>query len=344
MNMTVDTSKRADESDITFVPSSGSVIGGMSKDKLGRITEAMEDIQLSIDGLRMRLGDTTDGARFATSVATFARSCSVFLRKTVLGNYGKRETRLLDDQLIETIGLRFHRLRKVPREKRRRIEVRFGLEGGFMAATKLNDETLEPEKTYLLRAGPQSLILAIDWPLSGTATWTNAPTEATPWLISPDELFHTDQEPTMSCDEWLGQQVVIFDGKGISLKDLIRTVVNFEGAHSVSTSRLATVQGEKPSGAAANPAPHILNAVTLGGIRYVHAIVIESAMYLYDYLHKQDAIERPKGDIYTVKPGVHCSPEQARSATPNWIQFQGTMMVSFSSTPSTIRHEIKAPQ
>ena len=342
--MTVDTSKREDESEITFVPASGSVVGGMSKDKLGPITEAMEDIQLSIDGLRMRLGDMTDGARFATSVATFARSCSVFLRKTVLGNYGKSETRLLDDRLIETIDLRFHRLRKVPPEKRRRIEVRFGLEGALMALTKLDEETRQPEKTHLLRAGPQSLRLSVEWPLSGMATWADAPTEANPWLIGPEELFHTDQEPTMSCDEWLGQQVVLFDGNGISLKDIIRTVVNFEGAHSLSTSRLATFQGEKPSKAAANPAPHILNAVTLGGIRYAHAIVIETAMYLYDCLREAEAIERPLGEIYIVKPGVHCSPEQARSTTPDWIQFQGTMMVSFLTAPSVIRHEIKAPK
>ena len=337
-----DASQRPEESGPTFVPASGSVIGGMSKDKFGRITEALQDIQLSIDGLRMQLAEANDGARFPTTLATFARSCSMFLRKTVLGDYGKRETRLLDDRVLATTGLRFHRLRKVPQQKRRRIEVGFGLTGGFMAVTKLDDDTLEPEKTYLSRAGPQSLELTIEWPLTGAAGWTSAPSEAAPWLISPDELFRTDIDPDMNCDEWLGQQVVLFDGKGISLKDMIQTVVNFEGAHSISTSRLLTVQDEKPTKAAANSAPHILNAVTVFGVRYAHLIVIETAMCLYDRLIDQDSIERPMGDVYAVKPGVDCSPEQADAEKPDWIRFQGTMIISFSNTPTVIRHEIRA--
>ena len=52
-----DASQRPEESGPTFVPASGSVIGGMSKDKFGRITEALQDIQLSIDGLRMQLAE-----------------------------------------------------------------------------------------------------------------------------------------------------------------------------------------------------------------------------------------------------------------------------------------------
>ena len=73
---------------------------------------------------------------------------------------------------------------------------------------------------------------------------------------------------------------MLFDGKGISLKEMIRTVVNFEGAHSIDVGRLAVVEGET-SGAATNPAPHILNAVTVCGIRYAHLVVLECALYLY---------------------------------------------------------------
>ena len=213
-----------------------------------------------------------------------------------------------------------------------------------MEITKLDDDTLEPEKTFLMRAGQQSLELTIEWPLTGTAGWTSTPSEAAPWLISPDELFRTDVGPSMNCDEWLGQQVVVFDGKGISLKDMIQTVVNFEGAHSISTSRLLTFQDEKPSKAAANPAPHILNSVTIFGVRYAHLIVIEAAMYLYDRLLEQDLIGRPMGDVYAVKPGVDCSPDQAEAEKPEWIRFQGTMMISFSNIPTVIRHEIRAPK
>ena len=92
----------------------------------------------------------------------------------------------------------------------------------------------------------------------------------------------------------------------------------------------------------AQPAPHILNAVTLFGIRYAHLIVIESAMYLYDTLLDQDSIVRPKGEIYSVKLGVECTRDQAESPQPDWIRFQGTMMMSFSNAPTVIRHEICA--
>ena len=327
---------------VTFVPASGSVIGGMAKDKSGRITEVMQDIQLSIDGVRMQLAEKADGERWAAVVAAFARSCSVFLRKTVLGDFGRRETRLLDDRLLNELGLRFHRLRKIPRDQRRRIQLGFGITSGMMAATKLDDKTLEPEKTYLLRAGPQSLEVAIEWPLPGAAGWSGPPSDERPWLLSPDQLFRADREPDMSCDEWLDQQVVLFDCNGISLREIIRTVVNFEGAHSINTSRLSTIEGEKPSPAAAKPAPHILNAVTLFGIRYAHLIVIESAMYLYDTLLDQDSIVRPKGEIYSVKLGVECTRDQAESPQPDWIRFQGTMMMSFSNAPTVIRHEICA--
>ena len=127
--MEYEATQRPEELGPTFVPAHGSVIGGMSKDKFGRITEALQDIQLSIDGLRMQLAEGSDGTRFPTTLATFARSCSMFLRKTVLGDYGKRETRLLDDGVLNTTGLRFHRLRKVNRQNRRCIEVGFGLTG-----------------------------------------------------------------------------------------------------------------------------------------------------------------------------------------------------------------------
>ena len=109
-------------------------------------------------------------------------------------------------------------------------------------------------------------------------------------MVSPDQLFQMNAASGLSCDDWLGQQVVLFDGKGISLKEMIRTVVNFEGSHSISVGRLSTIEGEVASRAAKNPAPHILNAVTVCGIRYAHLIVIECALYLYEKLLEERSI------------------------------------------------------
>ena len=85
-----------------------------------------------------------------------------------------------------------------------------------------------------------------------------------------------------------------------------------------------------------------LNSVTLCKIRYAHLIVIECAMYLYDRLLDESSIERPGGEIYRVTPAVSCSPEQAESPHPNWVRYEGGMMISFSGAPKLVRHKIKA--
>ena len=69
---------------------------------------------------------------------------------------------------------------------------------------------------------------------------------------------------------------------------------------------------------------------------------IECALYLYEKLLDESSIERPSGDIYSVTPGVACSPEQAESPRPDWVRFEGGMMVSFSGVPRVVSHKIKA--
>ena len=318
------------------------MIGGIPKQKTARITDAMTDLQLGIDGLRSRLPEIRDGNQWVHATGAFARISSIFLRKTVLGDRDRRETQLLDDRVLGSISLKFDRLRKIPRDKRREIEVGFSLAGGILQATKLDDHTREPRDTYVFRAGPQEVKLSIEWPLPGAADWTGVPSEETPWLVSAEQLFQTGAGSGLGCDQWSGQRVVLFDDKGISLKEMIRTVVNFEGAHSIDVGRLATVEGEAASKAATNPAPHILNGVTLCGIRYVHLIVIECALYLYEKLLNESSIERPSGNICMITPAVACPPEQVESPRTDWLKFQGGMMVSFSDVPQVVRHRVKA--
>lgn len=334
----------SDEEGPEFFPAEGSLIGGFSQDKRGRITEALQDMRLVINGMAMQFGETGtgQGEEWATAIAAFARACAMFLRKTVLGDFGRRETRLLDDDVLGTLGLRFHRLVTIPRKLRRPIRIEFGgIQGGTLYITKLNDETKEPERTYTAPMGPQTLEIVIQWPLPGAIGWTGVPTAQQPWQIAPEMLFRLDQKPAMDCDEWLSQQVVRFDNRGISLKEIIQTVVNFEAAHSVNTSRLASIGGVEPNTAARNPAPHILNAMTFCGIRFAHLIVIESAMYLYDALLDNKSLARPKGDLYSMKLGVGWDADQNESEMPKWARFQGTMMIAFHNVPTVIRHEIR---
>ena len=266
----------------------------------------------------------------------------MFLRKTVLGDQNKRGTRLLDDRVLGLTRLRFDRLRKIPSDKRRKIETGFGFDGGMAQFTKLDEHTREPQKVYRFRAAPQGVKLSIEWPLPGAAGWTGVPSDRTRWPVRPDQLFQSSASPDLDCDGWLGQLVILFDGKGICLKEMIRTVANFEGAHSNNMGRLAVVEGEVPRGAAKKPAPHILNALTVGGIHYLHLVVIESALYLYNKLLDEKTIKRPHGEIYNIEFGVAPSPEQADSPRPNWVNFEGTVMISFSGPPRMVCHTIKA--
>ena len=325
---------------VTFVSGTGSLIGGRHKDKKQRITEALSDLQLVLGGLGTQATGQQERHDLPRVLGALARMCSVFLRKLVLGDHGVKTTRLLDDVVMESLELRLQPLRQIPRQSRRTIKTGFGGGGGFIQVTTKVDEP-GPEPTCRFPVAPHDLEFVIEWPLPGTADWTVAPSEKEPWLLFEDQLFDTVSKRTLSCDEWLGQQVVVFNGTGISLKDIIRTVVTYEGAHAVNVARLSEFDGHKPFKPAKEPALHILNNITLFGIRFPHVIVIEAALYLYDRLLDESSIQRPDGDIYRVKFGFWCPAEQAGSSRPDWLRFNGSMMVAFSSEPILTRHTIR---
>ena len=326
---------------VKFVPTTGSLVGGRHKDKKERITEALSDLQLAIGGLGTQTTEQQERNDLPQVLGALARMCSVFLRKLVLGDRGVRKTRLLDDAVMESLQLRLQPLRKIPPKRRRTIETGLGVGGGFMQVTKVGEPGPGPAPTYRFPVAPHDLSFLIEWPLPGTVDWTGAPSDKDPWLLCAEQLFDTVSKRTLSCDEWLGQQVVVFDGTGISLKDIIRTVVTYEGAHAINVARLAEVEGHRTFRPAQEPALHILNNITLFGIRYAHVIVIESALYLYERLLDESSIQRPDGDIYMVKPGFSCPAEQAGSSRPDWLRFDGTMMMEFSSEPKLTRHTIR---
>ena len=118
--------------------------------------------------------------------------------------------------------------------------------------------------------------------------------------------------------------------------------MNFEGAHSIDVGRLAVIEGENASKAAINPAPHIVNAATVFGIRYAHLIVIECALYLYKKLLDEGSIERPHGETYALGLRAWCSPDQAESPDSDWLKFQGGTMISFSDVLEVVQHKIRA--
>ena len=133
------------------------------------------DLKLAIDGLASQQPDHAESA--GSSLAALARHCSVFLRKMVLED---RRTRLLDEDICREAGLSFSRVRRASGNRRTLTLVPVEMLGGYIDITRLNDETLEPETSYVVPVRAQRLEVVIDWPLPGMAGWTAQPTPREP--------------------------------------------------------------------------------------------------------------------------------------------------------------------
>lgn len=340
--MTENKREGVSESPIEFEKTRGSSVAGRYKDKRERIHEAMCDLKLAIDGTGVQLLHSENPDQFQQISAAFARACSIFLRKMVLGDRDDPKTRLLNDEIAQSLDLRFERLRRIS-PNRIPLEIIWKLDGGDAQFTKLDDNTLQPEAVYSTRIAPSELKISIEWPLPGVADWTENPTWDKLWQVKAEELFDTHSNDTLSCNEWLGQQLVMFDNRGISLKDVIRTVVTYEGAHSTNVSRLLLTENEQDRTPANNPELHILNNIKICGIKYCHIIVIETALYLYKKLIKNKEIKNPEGEInLPIICTMPKSSEDVFSSSPNWLAYDGGIIRSFGDRPQLISHRIRA--
>ena len=278
---------------IEFDRIEGSPVHVGQRDRTERIREAMFDLRLAIDGCEAQLPD-----RLTDTVASLARHCSIFLRKMVLGD--ARSPRLLDAEHWHQSRLGFNRIRKVPSSRRTFALVPVAVTGGYVQATKLDEETRAPEVTHIIPFGPQRLSIVVEWPLLGMTDWLEQPTPETPWEVRPDGLFESQPGREIDCDQWLGQQLVIFDNRGITLKDIIRVTVNTEAAHSPPLERLMISEGEKDKArfrVVQDSEIHILSHIAVCGVRYSHAVVIQAAMYLYRELTRNAPLRQPEGEL-----------------------------------------------
>ena len=260
----------------------------------------------------------------------------------VLGDRNDPSTRLLDDSVVRTFGISFDRLRRIPAE-RRTIEVGKSFQGGMIEAQKLDEATGRQEASVSLSIAPHALRIAVEWPLPGAAGWTAAPTEDRPWMMAPGELFDLEGKEKLDCSRWLGQQLVMFDRRGITLKDVIRMVATFEGAHSINVSRLLQAEDEKPEGPFKHPERHILDNVTVFGMKYTHIVVIECALYLYEMLAEGGQIERLADEKWRLRPSFVTLDEIGFfSAEQDWLRFAGGLILAIGTAERSITHRIRA--
>ena len=326
---------------VQFINTKGTQVAGRHRDKFERIAETVSDLELACEGA-FSLTQRTAKGDLGRWGAALARACSVFLRKMVIGDWNNPSTRLLDDSVVQTFGIGFDRLRRIPTE-RHAIELRKSIQGGMMELQKLNEESLRPEATVSLPIAPHELKIAIEWPVPGTASWNGIPTQDCSWTIAPEELFDLEGEDKLDCSKWLGQQLVMFDRRGITLKDVIRMVATFEGAHSINVSRLLQAADQKTEGPFKNPERHILDNITVFGIKYTHIVVIECALYLYEMLADGGHIQRLADEKWRLRPSFVTTDEaEFFSTNQNWLGFAGGLVLSLGATPRSITHRIRA--
>ena len=200
---------------------------------------------------------------------------------------------------------------------------------------------MEPGPLHTIPIGKQGLKITVEWPLPGMADWTDQPTNENPWRIRVEELFDSQPSKRLDCDSWLGQQLVMFDKKGISLKEIIRVTTNVEGAHSLSVDRLMRVESEGRSNVVENSHIHILSHVEVCGVRYNHAVVVATALYLYQHLILNTSIERPRGELNI--PVFHFVPDDVFSPEQKWLHFDGGVTLSLGSGEQFTVHSLRAP-
>ena len=323
---------------IQFVATEGTPVSVGRRDKAERIREAIIDLQLVIDGC-----DDLPRRRFRDAAASLARHCAIFLRKMVLGD--ERNRRLLDAEFCQIAGVRFDRIPRITGDRRTLTLVPVNIFGGYAQFTKLDEETGEPEGVHVMPMGPQRLSFAVEWPLNGMADWLSQPTPEDAWKIRPEALFDTESDPSPDCDAWLGQQLVLFDNRGITLKDVIRVMVNTEAAHSPPLQRLMVPRGTRDEArfrVVRDSEIHILSHITVCGVRYSHAIVIETAMYLYRQLTKSGSIRQPEGAGQILE--FNFAPEEVFSDCQDWLRFGGGLAASFGGAGRSITHRVRAPR
>ena len=323
------------ETNVDFVEMEGSPVflGGMQKWQ--RVRVAVSDLRIALDGF-----DAQPVAVRLESLSFLARQCSVFLRKMALGD--RWTPPVLSPETCQEVDLQFDRLR-IPAPTTRAILTPVQMASGGMAITKLNDDTREPEAYSEFTMGPQRLSFDIQWPLPGLAGWGDKPTPESPWKMEPAGLFDTEAPMGHDPNHWLGQQLVRFDGQSFSLGQIIRMVVNTEGAHAPPLDRLMIPKDMKDEARRKivdNYKMHILGRITVFGLRYDYLITILAGLHLYYRLTRSKISEQLGG------PGsitvIHISDELPAELV--WLGFDGGLAFAFRPEGQTIVHRVRLPQ
>ena len=304
------------------------------------IRDAMVDLKTVIDGCMVQTPsrDVFD---------TLARQCSIFLRKMVLGD--GRNSPLLDPEICKAAGLVFHKLRAVRGKRQVQTVVQNQIASSNMRLTLTDPETGELLGDMSLKSDdPWTFRIDTDWPLPGIVDWVELPTRETPWSIHPEGLFDLRTRLGHDCSRWLGQLLVLFDNQTVTLGNVIRAVVNAEGAHApleVSLMRpVDSITRDTPD-TIRNPGAYILLCVVTCGITYAHVVAIEAGLYLYLVLAQSGIVDQFK-DVDSIPLFRLTAPDAEYPPGQMPLRFEGGIALPTRVRPGGQEesHMIKAPR
>lgn len=317
------------------------------------VREVMAEFRLGIDGYLAQARDPTPSADRESSVrqavqrlSMFARVCSIFLRRLVLDERGRRGARLLSDDLCRDARLSFPRIRKIPAGRQNLTVASFELLEGNATLAFTPDDQPETTFTRALPLQPIRFEFSVEWPLPGMANWIEQPTPERPWQLGPDELFDLQSSSRLDCSNWLGQQLVLMNGRGVSLGEIVRVTANTEGAHSPPSIPLFHEEDQRDTRALRNSHVHLVNLLTVVGMNYNHVVVMETAQYLYAELLRNEFITHPSDRPRSVTmPGMSFNIGTPVFSEPgNWLGFAGSVSMGFGSQRREQVYQIKAPR
>ena len=314
-------------------------ISARLNDKPQVIRDAMVDLKTVIDGC---MAQTPSRDVFDT----LARQCSIFLRKMALGD--GRNPPLLDPETCKAAGLVFHKLRAVRGKRQIQTVVQTQIASSNMRLTLTDPGTGELLGDMSLQSvDPWTFRIDTDWPLPGIVDWVGLPTRETPWSINLEGLFDLRTSLGQDCSRWLGQLLVLFDNQTVTLGNVIRAVVNAEGAHApLEVSLMRPVDGivrDTPD-TTRNPGAYILLCVVTCGITYAHVVTIETGLYLYLVLAQSGIVDQFK-DVDSIPEFRLTAPDAEYPLGLMPIRFEGGIALPIRVRPGGQEesHMIRVP-
>ena len=138
---------------------------------------------------------------------------------------------------------------------------------------------------------------------------------------------------------------VRIDDRSVSLGEVIRMVVNTEGAHAPPLDRLMIPKengDDSRKKIVANYELHILGRITVFGIRFDHLVTTLTGLHLFWVLTRGEFSEQLGGP--GAIPVVDVVADDAFSNARNWLGFDGRLAIEISPEGQSIVHRIRTPR